>query len=81
MFDVHSISFQLFQLFEHSHEKELLQKHQEKLIGDRENLTNTIYNLTSNLTDEELDLLYNYANRGLKNSTDDDDEVLKVFKT
>ena len=51
----------MFQILEHPYEKDFLQTLQDLVMVERLNLKNMIYNLTSNLTDDELDLLYNYA--------------------
>ena len=55
--------FQFFQILEHPYEKEFLQTLQTLVLAERLNFKNLIYNLTSNLTEEDLDMLYNYANR------------------
>ena len=62
----------MFQVLEHPNEKEFLETLQELLFAHRRNFQNLIYNLTSNLTEEELDLLYNYANSEPVESIDDE---------
>ena len=66
-------NFQMFQFLEHPFEREFLQTLQDLVLVERFNLKNLIYNLTSNLSDEDLDLLYDCANMDQRyaNSTDD----------
>ena len=64
---------------EHPYEKMYLQELQDLVLLERLNLKNMIYNLTSNLKDEDLDILYDYANmeRRFANTTDEE-SVRKV---
>ena len=66
---------------EHPYEKMYLQELQDLVLLERLNLKNMIYNLTSNLKDEDLDILYDYANmeRRFANATDEE-SVRKVSK-
>lgn len=74
-------SFQIFLALEHPYEKMYLQELQDLVLLERLNLKNMIYNLTSNLKDEDLDILYDYANmeRRFANATDEE-SVRKVSK-
>ena len=74
-------TFQIFLALEHPYEKMYLQELQDLVLLERLNLKNMIYNLTSNLKDEDLDILYDYANmeRRFANATDEEG-VRKVYK-
>ena len=65
----------MFQILEHPYEKEFLQTLQDLVLVERLNLKNLIYNLTSNLTDEDLFLLQEYANRD-----SEEENTLKVYQ-
>ena len=65
---------------EHPYEREFLQTLQQLVLDERVNLKTLIYNLTSNLTDDDLDLLYEYANRErIFANSSDDETALKVW--
>ena len=74
-------NFQMFQFFEHPYEKEFAQTLQTLVLAERINLKNMIYNLTSNLSEEDLDLLYECANMDQRYANSSDDYAArKVFK-
>ena len=55
-----------------------LQELQDLVLLERLNLKNMIYNLTSNLKDEDLDILYDYANMERRFANTTDEESVKL---
>ncbi len=65
LFSLFSLNFfQIFQLLEFPVEQDKLTTLRELVIDQRENFINLVFNLTSQLNDEELEALETYINHG-----------------
>ena len=68
----------MFMVLEHPNEKEQLQKLRKGVLDERAKFLEFTYNLTSNLTQQDLDCLYKYANRAINESGEYTDCDFKV---